>query len=128
LDAIREMVRVSKHDIIVAFPYWKQWSLCDNLFDRYIYLKNGERKGWLKEHIENWLPDEILIKKIKNEFSNYNIYEKMNWNIFLTIFVVYIEWVRFLWYLLTLTSYMVRYLPINFDSKYGIRKFLIITK
>lgn len=128
LDAIKEIVRVSNKYCIIAFPYWKFWSLIDELFNEYYSEKDWKVEWWLKEHIENWVPNKDLINSVKNEFKNYEVKEFLNWNIFFVIFIILLE-SKFLFNIILIQlSYILAYLPINFNSKYWVRKFLIITK
>lgn len=127
IKAIDEIIRVWKISII-AFPYWKFWTLLDKLLYEYNMEKNWKVEWRLKEHIENWLPDEDFINLIKNRYNNLKIEEINNWNIYLLILVLYLEWVRIVWFIINSLSYLIKFTPIKFDSKYWVRKYLIIKK
>ncbi len=129
LKAMKDSVRVSNNTCIIAFPYWKFWSLIDKLFYEYYITKDWKVEWRLKEHIENELPDEDFINLVKKEFDIYKVTEINNWNIFFVIFTLVWENIRLISIFLTLLSFIIIYIPfIKFDSKYWIRKYLIIEK
>jgi len=129
MKAIEEAIRVTNKTCIITFPYWKFGSLIDKLFYEYYITKDGKVEWRLKEHIENELPDDDFIKDIKETFKDYDISEINNGNIFFVTFVLLWENIRLFSMVLTLLSFIIIHIWfIKFDSKYWIRKYLVIQK
>lgn len=128
LDAVNEIIRVTNNHAIIAFPYWELGTLLDRVFCEYTMLKNWKIEGWLEEHISNWLPDAMLVENIRWTQISCTIEEFSNWNIFLVMFILYLEQIYWFATLSRILSWFVKFFPITFNSKYWVRKFLILKK
>jgi len=70
-EAVRELVKIAKATIIIAFPAGKKARDIDEAFHRELAVKDQPIPDWLSEHLENPYPDPAEIAAlIRSEAEN----------------------------------------------------------
>jgi len=120
LKAFQEMVRVSKNDIIIAFPCWILAKSFDTMLYEYILSLGRKVPLRLQEHIDRGHPQIKEIEWILSQIKDVNRSLERNVNIWIRQVIVYLE--TFVWRWDTigiLLAYVLQILPISFNNNHG---------
>lgn len=119
IKAFKEIIRVSKKDIIIWFPCGNLAHYFDKLFYETLKTKNKKIPLRLQEHIDNSVPTFNEIKSILSEFNNIKWHYHRNTDINLLFIIMYIETFWGIWWLgiSRILSIFVNLLNIWFKNK-----------
>lgn len=83
LKAVEEMVRVTKNKMYLSFPCGDESEKVDKHLHEYFLKKRGEDYQYLREHVEQGLPDFNKVKEVLLSHKDYHLKVYKNTNIYL---------------------------------------------